>query len=160
VSHKQLARLRFPARAEELSAVRRTIRVATSPLGVSSQVVDELVLAVNEACMNIIQHAYGEHQCCDIVLDVVQCADELIFRLTDFASPIDKTTVRPRDLSEIRPGGLGLHIITQVMDTAHFQEPPVGAGNLLEMRRRIPRRPIVSDTAGEPPATRSSARLE
>jgi hypothetical protein len=25
------------------------------------------------------------------------------------------------------------------MDTAHFQEPPLGTGNVLEMRRRIPR---------------------
>lgn len=139
LSHKALARLRFPARAEYLRAVRKSIRTATMPIGLPSEVVDEVVLAVNEACMNIIQHAYGEHQSCDIVLDIIQCADELIFRLTDFAAPIDKATVRPRDLSEIRPGGLGLHIIDQLMDTAHFQEPPLGTGNVLEMRRRIPR---------------------
>ena len=139
MSPKQLARLRFPARAEQLCAVRQSIRSATAPLGLTEEVIDALVLAVNEACMNIIQHAYGEHRCCDIVLDIAQRTDELIFRLTDFANPIDITTVRPRDLSEIRPGGLGLHIIDQIMDTAHFQKPPMGAGNLLEMRKRLPR---------------------
>ena len=139
MSVKQLARRRFPARPEQLRAVRETIRSATRPLALTPEVVDELVLAVNEACMNIIQHAYGEHRCCDIVLDIAQRADELIFRLTDFADPIDKTTIRPRDLSDLRPGGLGLHIIDRVMDTAHFREPPLGAGNLLEMRRRISR---------------------
>ena len=139
MSPKQLARLRFPARVEQLCAVRQSIRSATAPLGLTEEVIDALVLAVNEACMNIIQHAYGEHDCCDIVLEIVHCADELVFRLTDFANPIDITTVRPRDLSEIRPGGLGLHIIDQIMDTAHFQKPPMGAGNLLEMRKRLPR---------------------
>lgn len=139
MSHKPLARLRFPARPEQLRMVRHRIRAATKPLGLRSELINELVLAVNEACMNIIQHAYGNHRCCDIVLDIVQGADELIFRLTDFADPIDKSTLRPRDLSELRPGGLGLHIIDQVMDTAHFQEPPIGTGNLLEMRRRISR---------------------
>lgn len=139
MAHKQLIRLRFPARAEQLRAVRNSIRAATAPLDLTAELVDALVLAVNEACMNIIQHAYGEHGCCDIVLEIIHCADELIFRLTDFADPIDVTTVRRRDLSEIRPGGLGLHIIDQVMDTAHFQSPPLGAGNLLEMRKRLPR---------------------
>lgn len=140
MSPRPLARIRFPARAEHLRAVRKTIREATKPLALTSELVDELVLAVNEACMNVIQHAYGERKCCDIVLDIIECADELVFRLTDFADPIDQTTVRRRDRSEIRPGGLGLHIIDQIMDTADFRKPPPGAGNLLEMRRRISRR--------------------
>ncbi|MGF1615608.1 MAG: ATP-binding protein [Gammaproteobacteria bacterium] len=139
MSPRLLARLQFPARAEKLRTLREGIRTTTAPLGLGPAVVDELVLAVNEACMNVIQHAYGAQEGRDIVLDILHDTDELIFRLIDFAQPIDKTAIRRRDLSELRPGGLGLHIIDQIMDSAHFKEPPLGAGNLLEMRKRIPR---------------------
>ena len=95
--------------------MRNRLCTATTSLGLGSELVEEMVL------------------------DILQGTDELIFRLTDFADPIDKAVVRPRGLSEARPGGLGLHVIDQIMDRAHLQEPPIGAGNRLEMRRRISR---------------------
>ncbi len=51
--------------------------------------------------------------------------------------PIDPKTVRPRDLDDVRPGGLGTHFIAEVMDDAKFERPPSGNGNLLIMVKRI-----------------------
>jgi len=138
MADKHLARLRFPAHAAHLRAVRARMRETLQGLDLPFELAEEMILAVNEACMNIIQHAYGKNPSRDqdIVLDIVQATNELVFRLTDFADPIDRSALRPRDLSQLRPGGLGLHIINHAMDSAHF-EPPTGAGNVLEMRRRI-----------------------
>ena len=64
-------------------------------------------------------------------------ADALYFSLVDSAPRVDPARVRPRDLDDVRPGGLGTHFIQTVMDEAEFLEPPSGVGNLLRMVRRI-----------------------
>jgi sigma-B regulation protein RsbU (phosphoserine phosphatase) len=45
--------------------------------------------------------------------------------------------IHPRPLDELRPGGLGTHFIRTVMDEVAFLPPPAGAGNLLQMTKRI-----------------------
>jgi sigma-B regulation protein RsbU (phosphoserine phosphatase) len=95
------------------------------------------VLAVDEACQNVIRHAYGKEREGEIVLRIEQRGDELILSLIDFAPPIDPAKVQPRDLDDVRPGGLGTHLIREVMDSAEFVEPPAGCGNLLRMVKRI-----------------------
>lgn len=87
--------------------------------------------------MNVIQHAYGGQSSRDIVLQILHRQDELIFRVIDFAQPVDKRALRARELGELRPGGLGLYIIEQIMDTVHFMPTPPGVGNILEMRKRL-----------------------
>lgn len=129
--------LRFPAQAAQLQRVRRRVRELVAATGCPGEQVDRIVLAVNEACMNVIQHAYGGEGSGDMILEAVIDGDEVILRVTDFAEPVDKTTVRSRDLDDVRPGGLGVHLIREVMDDVAFVEPPPGAGNTLEMRTRI-----------------------
>ncbi len=106
--------------------------------------------------MNIIQHAYGPHDKGDILLEVeiqnveiqkgeAQTTPEgsswqrtLVFRLTDFA--LHKTCaeqMRSRPLDEIRPGGLGCHIINEVMDEVVLLDRQGGPGNVLELRKRL-----------------------
>ena len=64
--------------------------------------------------------------------------DSLEFQLLDYAAPVDKTCIKPRDLAVCRPGGLGINLIDSVMDAWHFEDPPAPIGNLLTMRKRLP----------------------
>ena len=50
---------------------------------------------------------------------------------------IDIEKVKPRDLSDVRPGGLGTHFIREVMDEVVFLVSPEGCGNLLKLVKRI-----------------------
>jgi len=155
----------FPACAEQMGSVRLKLREVLKQCCGSEAVVNNVVLAVGEACMNIIQHAYGPQDRGDIVLEVEleteqepglkteprkalegapgsETADRsqrhLVFRLTDFAK--HKTCageMRSRPLDEIRPGGLGCHIINQVMDEVVLLDHPGNAGNVLQMRKRL-----------------------
>lgn len=146
----------FPACAEQMGNVRHQLREALGPSGQPEAVLNHLVLAVGEACMNIIQHAYGPHDKGDILLEVeiqnveiqkgeAQTTPEgsswqrtLVFRLTDFA--LHKTCaeqMRSRPLDEIRPGGLGCHIINEVMDEVVLLDRQGGPGNVLELRKRL-----------------------
>lgn len=104
--------------------------------GIPEQQADQLVLGLNEACMNIIEHAYGTGGQGDIILDIVDEPGWIQFELTDFAPPIDIERIKPRDLSDIRPGGLGTHFIQEIMDEVSYRRHTDKPGNLLQMRKR------------------------
>ncbi len=134
---KRLLQLRFPARAAELKKIRDAIREAVEGCGCSAKSTADIVLAIDEACQNIIRHAYRGDSDNVIEIEVEHRGDGLVFTLADQAPAIDPSLVKPRDLDDIRPGGLGTHFISRVMDEVEFLRPASGGGNLLKMVRRI-----------------------
>jgi len=127
---------RFPARPERLCDIRHAVAEAAAAFGCPEAVIGDIVLAVDEACQNIIRHAYrGEDG--DIVVQINVEDGKLVVRLIDFAQPVDVSRIHPRPLDEVRPGGLGTHLIRAVMDEIDFLPPPPGAGNLLRMVKHI-----------------------
>jgi sigma-B regulation protein RsbU (phosphoserine phosphatase) len=134
---KRVLQLRFPARAVELKRVRDAIRESVEGCGCSAKSTADIVLATDEACQNIIRHAYRGDSDNVIELEVEHRGDSLVFSLTDHAPAIDPSRVKPRDLEDLRPGGLGTHFIRRVMDEVEFLRPASGCGNLLKMVRRI-----------------------
>lgn len=131
-----LIELRFPARPDRLKLLRSLVRDAASAVGLSRADADNVVLAVNEACMNIIQHGYRNDPDGEIRLTVHTDGQALVFRLRDDAPCVDVSQVRPRDLGDLRPGGLGTHFIDSIMDEATFVDCG-GKGNLFEMIKFI-----------------------
>jgi len=100
----------------------------------------DLVLAIDEACQNIIRHAYCGEETGEIELQLVRSADALVVSLRDHAPTSDPRCLEAaRDLQELRPGGLGTHFIRSVMDEVGFVDVPAGEGNLLRMVKRIGR---------------------
>ncbi|MEW5726901.1 MAG: ATP-binding protein [Pseudomonadota bacterium] len=126
----------FPARPDRLCDIRRAVAEASDRAGCDPDTVHDVVLAVDEACQNIIRHAYkgGDG---DIRVQMECRPGTLVVRLIDFAPPVDVAAIRPRPLDDLRPGGLGTHFIRTVMDEVAFLPPPEGAGNLLQMTKRI-----------------------
>ncbi|WJW74629.1 ATP-binding protein [Thiohalobacter sp. IOR34] len=124
---------RFEAVAEGLGGLRERLREALGAAGLDGQQVERLVLAVNEACMNIIQHGYHGRRGETIELAVEQRAGRLEFRLLDRAAPVLAEAIRPRRLDELRPGGLGVHFMREIMDEIEYLPRQEGPGNLLRM---------------------------
>ena len=127
-----MIRLRIPARASRLRLLRCVLRDVAEQTGLPEEERGNLVLAINEACMNVIQHAYANDPEGEIRLDILRAAHALIFLLQDDAPCVDKKRVQPRDLADIRPGGLGVHFIHKIMDEVRFLEC-AGQGNSLQM---------------------------
>lgn len=136
MSLQTLAQLRVDARPERLRLLRALVHSAMEMVGADREVTECVVLAVNEACSNVIRHAYGKQRAGEIVLEILNNRDEMRFRLMDFAPPVDRTRVCAPLHDELRPGGLGMHLIEQIMDEARFIEPPPGVGNAFEMIKR------------------------
>lgn len=132
-----LFELRFRSLPDRLKMVRAAVAAAVRSTGCSEDAVHDIVLAVDEACQNVIRHAYSGRPDGEIVLTMRREGDRVAVELRDFAPPVDERRVRPRDLDELRPGGLGTHLIREVMDEVAFLPRPAGGGNLLRMVKRI-----------------------
>lgn len=136
-SAQLLLRQTFPAEPERLRSMRADLRQALERNGVAADLRDRLVLAVDEACCNIIRHAYaGSHG--DIVLSLSRDGDVLDFELRDDAPGVDPARITPRDLAECRAGGLGVNFIDALMDGWRLQPQAGGVGNVLKMWKRCP----------------------
>lgn len=129
--------VRFDADPKRLCDVRAEVRAAGERLGMESADIQHLVIAVNEACMNIMQHAYKGDCSGEIVLEIQNNAGDVEICLTDFADPVDTRLIRPRALSDLRPGGLGTHFMQDIMDECEYGHLDDGCGNTLKMKKKI-----------------------
>lgn len=129
--------MKFPARAEQMREVRAALRNALDGQEVAPELRDRLVLAVDEACTNIIRHAYFNCEPGHISLRLTRDGDMLGFELRDEAPPVDPARVRPRDLSECRAGGLGVNFIDELMDAWRIEPLPGNRGNVLSMHKHL-----------------------
>jgi anti-sigma regulatory factor (Ser/Thr protein kinase) len=132
-----LERIHFLSRADKLKPVRDAVRLLAQRVGCSDANIDCMVMAINEACMNVIQHAYGIKEDGEVILEFWQDGQDMVIRIHDFAEKIDRSNIKSRDLDDIRPGGLGVHLITKMMDSVEYLDGQDGVGNMLQMRKRL-----------------------
>lgn len=129
---------RFAARAELLQGARTAVRDYLSKRGIAETDANDIVLVVDEACQNVIRHAYRGTEAGDIVIEMALEGPHLVIHIRDFAPEIDGITVAPRQLDATRPGGLGTHFMREIMDEVAYLRPSDGIGNLLRMTKQIP----------------------
>lgn len=132
---EHLIEVRFAACADRLKLIRSSVHAAARMCGFAEGAAQNIVLAVDEACQNIIVHAYSGQGDGNIILTLYRDRDGLLVHVRDFAPPIDPTRIKPRDLTDLRPGQLGSHFMHEIMDIVTFH-PLSGGGNLLEMLKR------------------------
>lgn len=132
-----LCRLSLPGRAQSLVMVRRAVEASATGCGFSKEQTQDIVLAVDEACQNVVRHAYAGSLDGDMVVDIRREHGEFLVLIRDFAPTLDPATIKPRDLGDVRPGGLGVHFIREIMDTMDYLPPPDGQGNLLRLKKAI-----------------------
>jgi len=134
---ERLFRIDVPARPDRLKLVRSVVSEVAANTGCNEDTVRDLTLAVDEACQNVIRHAYGNDEAGRMILEARVQGGGLTFYLRDFAPPVDVSQVCPRDLEDVRPGGLGIHLMRAVLDEVEFMPPPEDGGNILKMVKRI-----------------------
>ena len=134
---ERIAEMRIAARPDRLRMVRALVNEAGGANGCSGDCISQMVMAVDEACQNIIRHAYGGDPDGEIVVDIRRQDDRIAIHLLDFAAPVDTSKIKPRSLDDVKPGGLGTHFIQECMDEFGFLTPPDGTGNCLRLVKRI-----------------------
>ncbi len=96
-------------------------------------------LAIEEAVVNVMNYAYpkGEHG--DVNIEAVANDQRLKFTITDSGAPFDPTSRDEVDTTlsaEERPiGGLGIHLIRQIMDSINYER--TDGKNVLTLRKKL-----------------------
>ncbi len=89
---------------------------------VDDTVVEHMKHAVDEACSNIIKHAYEGDPNKKIEVTLRLSAEVFEVIIEDSGLKADVASIRGRDLADIRPGGLGVHLIKKACDVVEFDE--------------------------------------
>ncbi len=105
--------------------------------GFSEEECNALTIAVDEAASNIIRHTYEGNPDQEIVVKFRVLQDRLEVVLRDFGKKVDPKKIRPRNLDDIRPGGLGVHLIKTTMDEVHYDNT-LEVGNQLVLAKYLP----------------------
>ena len=133
-------RLRVTSDTANIARVRAAVEDFARAIRFSEQEVSGIALAINEAVSNVIQHGYGGRggQPIDVTIEPVRRDDRAGLQVTirDCGRQVDPATIVGRDLEDVRPGGLGTHIIKTVMDEIEY-DPQCSDGIELRMVKHI-----------------------
>jgi serine/threonine-protein kinase RsbW len=149
-----LVGIHLESNPEALCLVRAMLQRATELVHFQEPDGRAIVRSVDEALANIIRHAYQGRK--GRVIEVlcrrlsaaergVVCGIEII--LSDHGLAVDPKKLRGRPLSEIRPGGLGLHFMRQSMDVVEFRRR--NGRNLLRLVKYLHRPKPEQKSRGE-----------
>ena len=139
MSGQVLLEERLPADVEVLCRVRGLVAEKAREVGFDAEEADRMANATNEAVTNVIRHGYDSSPDGRIWLTLNEPSDDscIEFIIEDRARQVDLDTIRSRDLKDIRPGGLGVHLIEEIMDAVNYEHRD-GGGMRVTMRKRIP----------------------
>lgn len=109
---------------DNLSVLRSFTRSAAEESGFSDETVGKIILAVDEACTNIIKHAYKYSPDGEIKLSIKSEDNKFIIAITDEGNHFDPNKIPEPNLSEYykqrRIGGLGMFLIRKLMDDVKY----------------------------------------
>ena len=111
----------YPATLSNLKKIRATIKDFLKIYEVDLKIIKNIQLAVDEAVTNIIKHAYkGENKNNIIKIELEFKNKIFLIHLYDNGIKVDKKDIKPRSLDNIKPGGLGVYFIDQLMDETKY----------------------------------------
>jgi serine/threonine-protein kinase RsbW len=122
--------LKIPSQTDNLELIRNFVSGVAKKVGFDANDTNKIELAIDEACTNVIKHAYkhDEHQDIDIAIKIDYQKITIIvtdrgdtFRMKDVELPDMKSY-----LAELRVGGLGIYLMKTLMDEVDYKTDPSG----------------------------------
>lgn len=99
----------------------------------------KLNLAIEEAVVNVMNYAYPAGEKGDVDIEAMINDEYLVFVISDSGTPFDPTAKAEVDTTlsaeERGIGGLGIHLIRQIMDTINYER--VEGKNVLTLRKKL-----------------------
>jgi len=132
-----MVKLIVPSHPKYLYVVRSTLYPLVTGAGFPKKDARKIVLAVDEACSNIIKYAYEGDHLGTIALTVTVSQDKLVVVLKDEGKKPDIAAITPRRLDDVRPGGLGTFFMAAAFDKVEYDTSgPAGTALTLIKERR------------------------
>lgn len=142
--------LATPGHESYLAYIRRIVADLARQIGFTEEEVAKIEMAVDEACSNVVEHAYAKdkewswkQRDPEIRLQVRVVADDLIIEINDHGQRFDFGAYRPstieESLQQMKRGGYGISIMRQFMDEVQYHSS-ADHGNTLRLIKHLKRR--------------------
>ncbi len=120
--------LKIPSQSDNLAIIRDVVAKVASRVGFDTDEASKIELAVDEACTNVIKHAYANNSNQMIEVSIKVDQKKLIIIVADKGKGFNPDKIKLPDLNESikegRKGGLGLCLIKTLMDKVEFEIKP------------------------------------
>lgn len=142
----ELNALTSNGRFENVRSICGFLADAAEKCGMDETARFQIELACDEACTNVIEHAYGGEDVGDIEVSWRVESGYFVITIRDYGQPFDPDSAKVEKdaangtgttLQELKVGGLGLHFMHKLMDEVDFSFDR-DHGNILVMKKRIP----------------------
>ena len=134
--------IHIESRTDRLIAVREVVSEAARLFGFADEEVSKIALAVDEACTNVIKHAYKFDPTRDIAVTIRADSDTFQVIIQDTGAQFDPSKVQSPDMREYmknyRRGGLGMHLMKSLMDSVEYRIDP-GKSNEVRLTKQLHR---------------------
>ncbi len=121
-------KLVISSRTENLSPIREFIQETAVEAGMKSKSTNDMMLAVDEACTNIIKHAYKSYPEGKIIITIKTFPEKIIIKITDYGNAFHPEVIPEPDIQEYyrqkRVGGLGMYLMKTLMDEVKYISIP------------------------------------
>ncbi len=132
--------LQVPSSTENLALIREFVTSVGAQAGLDETGVAQLELAVDEACANVIEHAYGHDTTKEVMVRAVFDDETLRISVIDEGLGFDPGGLNQDSVEQLihdrKSGGLGVRLIKTLMDEVSYEIVP-GQKNELHMTKRI-----------------------
>ena len=123
---KPVSKLEIHSQASNCKLCRHFIEAWSLAAGYPDLERGRIVLAADEAVTNIMRHTYKGATDLRITLSAEITEGHLHLRLRDFGPHVDPEKLKGRALEDIKPGGLGLHLLQSVFSVVEHKPLPDG----------------------------------
>lgn len=146
-------KITLPADPKSLGRLRTFL--ADAFRGIESGEADRLTLAVQEAATNYMKYAERAEAGCPLEVRVLREGDRVTVRIPSFCAEAKLDEIRPRELDDVRPGGLGTHFIREIMDDVEYRPDASDRSGCdgqmtLILTKRVQLAPDASDAPNDP----------
>ena len=130
----------LPNDTKEVPRLSAFVDEVCEALGFTAAVTMQLNLALEEAVVNVMEYAYPEGKSGSVLVEAEKSPDQIVFTINDSGTPFDPTAQTEPDITlsvEERPiGGLGIHLVRQIMDDIHYERKD--DKNILTLIKKLP----------------------
>lgn len=128
----------LPAESASLLAIRTFVEDACAEAGLDDETGYDIKLAIDEACMNIVEHGYAGMNPGSIIVSLQYGARKLVARITDFGhpfEPVEPPQPVPETALSGAVGGFGIYFIYRSVDSVNYEATE--SGNTLTLVKNL-----------------------
>jgi serine/threonine-protein kinase RsbW len=137
---QQTFKLSVPSETQNLAMIRDFVELAVRRTPIGGPDIEKLKLAVDEACANVMEHAYGKDATKELTVRVSYDQAEVAVEVIDSGPAYDPTQFIPRELTDLqamkRDGGMGIRLMKMATDDLVWSSDGQGH-NCLRLVKRI-----------------------